>query len=117
MPGVYAVGDVRANSLKRVASAVGEGSVVISDVHRYLAEHKVETSAKSALVYLRECGKCCDATLSRIVEDAVRNIIRDMRQVNLCTHLKHLGFTQGNKMRLYGEVFEFEANRSCSRTM
>jgi thioredoxin reductase (NADPH) len=39
-PGMYAVGDVRANSVKRVASAVGEGSVVISDVHRYLADHR-----------------------------------------------------------------------------
>jgi thioredoxin reductase (NADPH) len=36
-PGIFAVGDVRATSVKRVASAVGEGSVVISDVHRYLA--------------------------------------------------------------------------------
>lgn len=39
MPGIFAVGDVRANSVKRVASAVGEGSVVISDAHRYLAAH------------------------------------------------------------------------------
>ena len=37
VPGIYAVGDVRAESVKRVASAVGEGSVVISDIHRYLA--------------------------------------------------------------------------------
>ena len=36
--GLFAVGDVRSDSLKRVASAVGEGSVVISDVHRYLAD-------------------------------------------------------------------------------
>ena len=36
-PGVYAVGDVRAGSVKRVASAVGEGSVVVSDVHKFLA--------------------------------------------------------------------------------
>jgi len=36
MPGVFAVGDVRSGSIKRVASAVGEGSVVISAVHRYL---------------------------------------------------------------------------------
>ncbi|HEX4065264.1 MAG TPA: FAD-dependent oxidoreductase [Acidobacteriaceae bacterium] len=42
VPGIYAVGDVRANSVKRVASAVGEGSVVISDVHRYLAAHHDE---------------------------------------------------------------------------
>ncbi|MEL6761711.1 MAG: FAD-dependent oxidoreductase [Myxococcota bacterium] len=32
MPGVFAVGDVRSGSVKRVASAVGEGSVVVSQV-------------------------------------------------------------------------------------
>jgi thioredoxin reductase (NADPH) len=37
-PRVFAVGDVRANSVKRVASAVGEGSVCIQLVHRALAE-------------------------------------------------------------------------------
>jgi thioredoxin reductase (NADPH) len=37
-PGIFAVGDVRSGSVKRVASAVGEGSVVVSAVHRYLAE-------------------------------------------------------------------------------
>lgn len=37
-PGVFAVGDVRAGSVKRVASAVGEGSVVISRVWSYLQE-------------------------------------------------------------------------------
>ncbi|MEM8982993.1 MAG: FAD-dependent oxidoreductase [Pseudomonadota bacterium] len=36
-PGVYAVGDVRTNSVKRVASAVGEGSVVVSSIHQYLS--------------------------------------------------------------------------------
>lgn len=35
-PGVFAIGDVRAGSVKRVASAVGEGSVVIQHVHAYL---------------------------------------------------------------------------------
>jgi thioredoxin reductase (NADPH) len=35
---VYAVGDVRALSVKRVASAVGEGSVTVSDIHAALAE-------------------------------------------------------------------------------
>jgi thioredoxin reductase (NADPH) len=38
VPGVFAIGDVRAGSVKRVASAVGEGSVVIQHVHQYLAE-------------------------------------------------------------------------------
>jgi len=36
VPGVFAIGDVRSGSVKRVASAVGEGSVVIQHVHRYL---------------------------------------------------------------------------------
>jgi thioredoxin reductase (NADPH) len=37
-PGVFAVGDVRRRAVKRVASAVGEGSVVISQVHDHLAQ-------------------------------------------------------------------------------
>jgi thioredoxin reductase (NADPH) len=35
--GIFAVGDVRSGSVKRVASAVGEGSVVIQAVHKHLA--------------------------------------------------------------------------------
>jgi Thioredoxin reductase len=37
-PGVFAVGDVRAGNIKRVASAVGEGSIAVSFVHRVLQE-------------------------------------------------------------------------------
>jgi thioredoxin reductase (NADPH) len=37
LPGVFAIGDVRHGSVKRVASAVGEGSVAITSVHEYLA--------------------------------------------------------------------------------
>lgn len=38
LPGVFAIGDVRAGSVKRVAAAVGEGSVCIQLVHKVLAE-------------------------------------------------------------------------------
>ena len=38
LPGVFAVGDVRENSVKRVASAVGEGSIAISFVHQALTQ-------------------------------------------------------------------------------
>ena len=38
VPGVFAAGDVRANSVKRVASAVGEGATAVTLIHRYLAE-------------------------------------------------------------------------------
>ena len=37
-PGVFAAGDVRHGSVKRVAGAVGEGSVAVGSVHRYLAD-------------------------------------------------------------------------------
>jgi thioredoxin reductase (NADPH) len=38
VPGIFVAGDVRARSIKRVASAVGEGSMAVSLVHQYLAE-------------------------------------------------------------------------------
>jgi thioredoxin reductase (NADPH) len=38
IPGIFAVGDVRANSVKRVASAVGEGSITVQFVHQYLSK-------------------------------------------------------------------------------
>jgi thioredoxin reductase (NADPH) len=41
VPGIFAVGDVRRRSVKRVASAVGEGSVVIQQVHEFLASSQV----------------------------------------------------------------------------
>lgn len=51
LAGVFAVGDVRAGSLKRVASAVGDGSVCIQQIHQYLsltrhpgAMHETETA-------------------------------------------------------------------------
>ena len=37
VPGVFAAGDVRLDSMKRVASAVGEGAMAVYLVHRYLA--------------------------------------------------------------------------------
>jgi thioredoxin reductase (NADPH) len=38
VPGVFVAGDVRARSIKRVASAVGEGSMAVSLVHQYLSD-------------------------------------------------------------------------------
>jgi thioredoxin reductase (NADPH) len=38
IPGVFVVGDVRANSVKRVASAVGEGSIAVQFIHQYLSK-------------------------------------------------------------------------------
>jgi thioredoxin reductase (NADPH) len=39
LPGVFAVGDVRSRSIKRVATAVGDGATVIATLHGYLAAH------------------------------------------------------------------------------
>ncbi|WP_300396312.1 FAD-dependent oxidoreductase [Henriciella sp.] len=47
-PRVYAVGDVRIGSVKRVASSVGEGSVVVSDIHRAIAEAQAATETALA---------------------------------------------------------------------
>ncbi len=38
IPGVFAVGDARSTSVKRVASAVGEGSICVQLIHRALQE-------------------------------------------------------------------------------
>jgi len=38
LPGVFAIGDVRAASIKRVAAAVGEGAQVVASLHSYLAK-------------------------------------------------------------------------------
>ncbi len=48
VPGVFAAGDVRHGSIKRVASGVGEGSMAIAFIHQYLAlaEHPVPSAAE-----------------------------------------------------------------------
>ena len=38
MPGMFAVGDVRSESAKRVAAAVGDGAAVVSQIHAYLSQ-------------------------------------------------------------------------------
>ena len=43
VPGVFAIGDVRANSTKRVAAAVGEGAAVVSQIHAFLARRALES--------------------------------------------------------------------------
>jgi thioredoxin reductase (NADPH) len=41
LPGVFAAGDVRSSSVKRCASAVGEGAMAVSFVHRHIARPAV----------------------------------------------------------------------------
>jgi thioredoxin reductase (NADPH) len=48
LAGVFAIGDVRAGSVKRVAAAVGEGAQVIAAVHQYLALDEVGTLPSAA---------------------------------------------------------------------
>ncbi|GAB3251079.1 response regulator [Arthrobacter pigmenti] len=45
MPGVFAIGDVRAGSIKRVATAVGDGATVVSMLHGYLADNPLPAPA------------------------------------------------------------------------
>ena len=46
--GVFAVGDVRCGSVKRVAAAVGEGSTVVSAIHAYLARQRDAAEREAA---------------------------------------------------------------------
>ena len=39
VPGVFAIGDVRAGSVKRVGGAIGEGAAVVAQIHAYIAQH------------------------------------------------------------------------------
>jgi len=48
LPGVFAVGDVRSDSVKRIASAVGEGSICVQFVHRTLREMSVSSQQRAA---------------------------------------------------------------------
>lgn len=48
MPGVFAAGDVRHGSVKRLASAVGEGSVAIQHVHGLLAQEELQRERHAA---------------------------------------------------------------------
>jgi hypothetical protein len=53
VPGIFAVGDVRHGSIKRVASGVGEGSMAIAFIHQYFSERqaaaeKIDSRSKDA---------------------------------------------------------------------
>ena len=47
VPGVFAVGDVRCGSVKRVGAAIGEGATVVPQLHAYLAELARRTAASA----------------------------------------------------------------------
>ena len=46
-PGIFAVGDVRLDPMKRVASAVGEGAGAIQNVHQYLGQVEGQGEVKA----------------------------------------------------------------------
>jgi thioredoxin reductase (NADPH) len=51
VPGVFAVGDTRAGSIKRVASAVGEGAMAVHLVHRFLAEFAEQPAQQASRMF------------------------------------------------------------------
>lgn len=46
-PGIFAIGDVRSGSVKRVAAAVGEGAAAVAQVHAYLADQMAEIASST----------------------------------------------------------------------
>jgi thioredoxin reductase (NADPH) len=67
VPGVFAVGDVRAGSVKRVASAVGEGSVVVTAVHQYLRQHSPKASSSRRTAYVASSAQATVGKEARCV--------------------------------------------------
>ena len=62
VPGVFVAGDVRARSIKRVASAVGEGSMAVSLIHEYLVERVTSSPHHRS----RSCARStCSTSLER----------------------------------------------------
>jgi len=48
VPGVFAIGDVRAGSVKRVGGAIGEGAAAVAQTHGFLAREGVTAARASA---------------------------------------------------------------------
>jgi thioredoxin reductase (NADPH) len=48
VPGVFAIGDVRAGSVKRVGGAIGEGAAVVAQIHSFLAAQNQRVGALRA---------------------------------------------------------------------
>jgi thioredoxin reductase (NADPH) len=51
--GVFAIGDVRSGSTKRVAAAVGEGAAVVSQIHQFLAAQPESSDVSDVAARLR----------------------------------------------------------------
>lgn len=64
MPGVFAAGDVRHRSLKRVASAVGEGAIAIQLIHEYLVKTKLNLDNLGSITRERSGDRQHSAILS-----------------------------------------------------
>ena len=56
MPGVFAAGDVRQGAVRRVASAVGEGSIAIQLVHNLLASEQLAPGRSEKELVQSACG-------------------------------------------------------------
>lgn len=52
-PGVFALGDVRAGSVKRVGSAIGEGAGLVAQIHQYLGTSRSAPMARGPSIHLR----------------------------------------------------------------
>ena len=63
-PGIFACGDVRLSPVKRVASAVGEGSMAIAFVHQYLASSG-QTQRRRTLIALKSLLRSARSPLNR----------------------------------------------------
>jgi thioredoxin reductase (NADPH) len=57
LPGVFAIGDVRSGSIKRVAAAVGEGAQVVAALHAYLSAEPLQSIASASVAQVARAGE------------------------------------------------------------
>jgi len=90
-PGLFAVGDVRARNVKRVASAVGEGSIAVSFIHKVLQRSwamtlKIETRRSGDSLIVQLIGELAVEHLDEVkaqVNDAACPVIVDIGELAL----------------------------------
>ena len=78
VPGIFACGDVRFSPVKRVASAVGEGSMAIAFVHQYLKALEASV-VREAADALEESPGASTATLPASMPAAAGDVARRVR--------------------------------------
>ena len=97
LPGVFAIGDVRSGSVKRVAAAVGEGAQVVAALHGFLVRSRRQSRASDQHRETLMSGECShaddirDVTPSALGCEECLKIGSEWLHLRLCRTCGHVG--------------------------